>query len=140
MGGTQKSFRFWVSYWDVAQELSPKQQGEFYRAVVDYMFSGDDPEDRLKGEVKLCFKAIKANLNTSKKRSDVGQKGIAKRWDAMTECDSKPIANGYQIKTQIKREIKNETQIESAGNPSGPTQMPEECRALLEERGIRRVK
>ena len=135
MGGTQKSFRFWVSYWDVAQELSPKQQGEFYLAIIEYMFTDNDPEDNLKGSTRLAFKAIKANLKTSKSRSEVGSKAIAKRWDGMTECDTKPIPNEYQIKSKTKS--KSKTQIQS-DEPDHPTSMPEHCKAeLLKLREVR---
>ena len=60
-----KSFTFWVSYYDVAQELTPKEQGEFYKAIMDYIFLGVDSEADLRKSVRICFKAIKANLKRS---------------------------------------------------------------------------
>lgn len=65
MGYEAKSFRFWVSYYDVAQELSPREQGEFYRAIMDYMFEGNDREAVLPKTVRIAFKSVKANLKRS---------------------------------------------------------------------------
>ena len=154
MSGTQKSFRFWVSYWDVAQELTPKQQGEFYRAVVDYMFTDNDPEDSLKGTVKMCFKAIKANLNTSKIRSELGTKGNASRWSSDEETESqthrkaiahesqsyrKPIANVSQIKTQIKSKSKSQIKSDTASHEAeGDFSIPPSARAELVKLGMLR--
>ena len=42
MAYKSKSFTFWVSYYDVAQELTPREQGEFFKAIMDYMFLGED--------------------------------------------------------------------------------------------------
>ena len=141
MGGTQKSFRFWVSYWDVAQELPQKQRGEFYEAIVDYMFTDTDPEPRLKGTTKLAFKAIKANLNTSKKRSQSGTNGSKARWscDNGTEwqTDSKKIANGSQIKTKNEIENKTKSNCDSETLEQG---IPEKHRAQLVELGVLHAK
>ena len=130
MGSEQKSFRFWVSYYDVAQELTPKQQGEFYRAIVEYMFTDTDPEDSLKGTVRICFKAIKANLKTSRKRSQAGIAGNEKRWD-------NGIANESQIKTKSKnkRESKSDSD-RNADEPEHATSMPDSCRAELVSLGL----
>lgn len=68
-----KSFTFWVSYYDVAQELTAREQGEFFKAICDYMFAGEDPEPELRKPVRICFKAIKANLKRSvANRREVG--------------------------------------------------------------------
>lgn len=64
----------WVSYYDVAQELTPREQGEFFKAINDYMFTGEDPEHDLRKNVRICFKAVKANL----KRSVANRRTIGK--------------------------------------------------------------
>ena len=74
MAYTAKSFTMWVSYYDVAQELTPREQGEFFKAINDYMFTGEDPEPGLRKNVRICFKAIKANL----KRSVANRRSIGK--------------------------------------------------------------
>ena len=61
-----KSFRAWATYYDVAQELPPKEQGAFYRAIFEYMFAGQDVESELTKITRICFKSIKPNLKRSK--------------------------------------------------------------------------
>ena len=66
------AFKLWYTYYDVAQELSPADQGKYWCAVMDYMFADVDREDELKKAVKIAFKAVKGNLKRSKsnKRAD----------------------------------------------------------------------
>ena len=84
-----KGFTFYMTYFDVAQELGEKAQGEFYKAIVDYMFSGQDPEETLPKRVRIAFKSVKANLKTSKKRSQNGEVGNAVKWGNYSVCDKK---------------------------------------------------
>ena len=67
-----KSFTFWANYHDVAMEISTEQQGEFYRAVIDYIFDGTDREAELPFEAKVAFKCVKPSLKRSKTRSENG--------------------------------------------------------------------
>ena len=60
-----KSFTFWVSYYDTAQELTPREQGQFYRAVMDYIFTGEDRESALPKTVRIAYKSVKSNLKRS---------------------------------------------------------------------------
>lgn len=128
-----KGFTFWLTYWDVAQELTPKQQGEFYRAIADYMFTDTDPEDGLKGSVRIAFKAIKANLKTSIKRAEVGSEGgrqsASKRQANGNQSASKAEAKSKQVKGQDKDKDKDKGK-----NPEPPraTQMPQAVRDELE--------
>lgn len=61
-----KGFKFWATYYDVAQELNAKEQGDYYRAIMDYMFSGVDREEELPRITRIAFKSVKGNLNRSK--------------------------------------------------------------------------
>ena len=74
MGYRAKSFTMWVSYYDVAQELNDREQGEFFKAINDYMFAGIDREQELRKNVRICFKAVKANL----KRSVANRRAVGK--------------------------------------------------------------
>lgn len=65
------AFKFWETYYDVAQELTPKEQGEYYRAIMAYMFEGADREAELSKAVRIAFKAVKGNLNRSKSNKRV---------------------------------------------------------------------
>ena len=131
MSRVKGGFTFWRTYWDVAQELSEKQQGEFYRAIVQYMFTDQDPEGDLKGTVRICFKAVKPNLKTSARRSESGEAG-GKQSASKRQANSKQ----YQDKDKDKYQYQGEDD-----EPLGVTPMPPSARRQLEERGlIRRVK
>lgn len=112
-----KGFTFYISYFDVAQELeTPEEQGEFYRAIADYMFANKDREAELSWHVRVCFKAVKANLKTSKKRA----KAAAKR----EQIESKTQSNGNQnaIKRQSKRQ-QDKVQVQGQGQGEGENQL-----------------
>lgn len=64
-----KSFRAWATYYDVAMELPEREQGVFYRAIFEYMFTGNDMEDSLPKLARICFKSIKPNLKRSKSKA-----------------------------------------------------------------------
>lgn len=86
-----KGFTFYMTYFDVAQELSKKDRGLFYDAVANYMFLDQDDEETLPKRVRIAFKCIKPNLKTSKSRSESGQLGEGK-------AKSKTKANQKQNK------------------------------------------
>lgn len=89
-----KGFTFYLTYWDVGNEISEECRGLYYSAIADYMFADIDRESELPFEAKVAFKAVKANLKTSKNRSEVGKKGLDKRWNSKKDLlDSKTIAN-----------------------------------------------
>lgn len=86
MSYNAKSFTFWVSYYDVAQELTPKEQGEFYRAIMDYIFTGEDREPNLSKSARIGFKSVKANLKRSvANRREVGSDSDGNRDGIGTE-------------------------------------------------------
>ena len=86
-----KGFTFYKTYADIADDLSPRSQGELYRALVRYMFFDDDVEATLSRGVRAVYKACKPHLKTSKNRSENGVAGSNRRWDG-----EKPIANAKQ--------------------------------------------
>ena len=96
-----KSFRAWATYYDVAQELSRKEQGAFYRAIFEYMFAGNDVENELSRLTKICFKSIKPNLKRSKSKAknDFSQVDSSSEFDAnlvrstSNETDTKNALN-----------------------------------------------
>ena len=135
----QKGFTFWVSYYDVAQELSPKQQGEFYRAIIEYMFTDDDPEETLSKSAKLAFKAIKANLKTSIKRSEARIKTESN--DNQTYIKTESNEHQYKEKDKGKDKGKGGDDIHliiKQSEPADPVPMPETCRAELVNLGLMR--
>jgi len=127
-----KSFTMWVSYYDVAQELSTREQGEFYRAIMDYMFAGADREAELGKAPKICFKAIKANLKRSKaNRRVVGDESGANRGEV------------HQPETALNLNLNSKLKKRSAGSGSDggkptPPAPCAKCGGKLEKTGVHR--
>lgn len=96
-----KSFRAWATYYDVAQELSRKEQGAFYRAIFEYMFAGNDIEDELSRLTKVCFKSIKPNLKRSKSKA---------------KNDYKQVDSSSDFDADLVRSTSNETETKNALN------------------------
>ena len=120
-----KSFTFWVSYYDVAQELTPREQGEFYKAIMDYMFMGVDSEPELRKSVRICFKAIKANL----KRSIANRRGNGTESDENRgEVPQPEIALNLNSNLKIKK--KSAESGSGGGKPAPPSACPK-CGGVL---------
>lgn len=124
-----KSFTMWVSYYDVAQELSTREQGEFYRAIMDYMFAGVDREAELGKAPKICFKAIKANLKRSKaNRRVVGDESGANRG----EVPQPENALNLNLNSKIKK--RSAGSGSDGGKPTPPAPCAK-CGGKLEKTG-----
>lgn len=61
-----KAFKTYLTYYDVARELSPNEQGKYWRAIMAYMFEDVDSEAELPKMARMAFKAVKGNLKRSK--------------------------------------------------------------------------
>ena len=122
-------FTFWRTYWDVAQDLTPNQQGALYRAICEYMFADNDMEGELRGRVLYAFKALKPNIKTSKIRSAAGAKG-GKQNASKTEAKKK------QDKVQVQDKDKDKGQCEIAN--SAIAGIPESARSALIDLGMLR--
>jgi len=57
-------FTFFKSYYESAQHLSDKDQAQFYKLIMDYMFTGEEPQ--LQGHLMGFWLLVKPNLDTSK--------------------------------------------------------------------------
>lgn len=79
-------FTFFKSYYESAQHLSDQDQAHFYKMIMDYMFTGEEPE--IEGHLMGFWLLVKPTLDTSKKRAKAGQK--------------KSNANQTQIKKKSK--------------------------------------
>lgn len=66
-------FIFYKSYYEGTCELSDEERGQLYVAIMDYVFTGNDPE--LKGTLNMAFKLIKPTLDANIKRREGGKKG-----------------------------------------------------------------
>lgn len=116
MAYKSKSFTFWVSYYDVAQELTPREQGEFFKAIMDYMFLGEDTEAQLRKPVRICFKAIKANL----KRSVANRRVIGDESDENRGEVPQP-ENALNLKLKLNIKNKDVGSGSGAGLPAPPS-------------------
>ena len=91
-----KGFTFYLTYWDVGNEISEEERGLYYCAIMDYMFADIDREAELPFQARIAFKAVKANLKTSKNRSEAGKLGQGISKSKTNESKSK--ANEKQNK------------------------------------------
>ena len=66
-------FIFYASYYDGISELPEEEQGKLYVALMNYAFSGKDPE--LTGALSMAFKFIKPTLDANIKRRMAGKLG-----------------------------------------------------------------
>ena len=129
-----KSFTMWVSYYDVAQELSTREQGEFYRAIMDYMFAGVDREAELGKAPKICFKAIKANLKRSKaNRRVVGDESGANRGEVPQP------ENALNLNLNSKLKKRSAGSGSDGGKPTPPAPCPK-CGGKLEQTWAHRTR
>ena len=125
-----KSFTWWRTYCDVAEELTEPEQKEFYFAIVQYLMYENDIEARLRKNVRIAFKCIKPNLKTSRSRGQSGKLGNDVRW---SEANRKRIANESQDKDKDKDKDKEKDKGQSAtaacpkcGGPLEPTMAAEQ--------------
>lgn len=110
------SFIFFNSYYDAIRELPDEEQGQIYKAIIDYALDQIEPNG-LSFIGKMCFKLIKPTIDASLSRYDAnvenGKKGGRPKNPNKTEI--KPKNN--PIKTQSKpNKNPNETQTEPKQN------------------------
>lgn len=103
-----KSFRAWATYYDVAQELNEKEQGLFYRALFEYMFVGNDLEEKLPKMARICFKSIKPNLKRSKSK--------AKANEDSADCEEMTLSTSHVNGTKIALNLNSNLNIRSKGH------------------------
>ena len=124
-----KGFTFYKTYADIAEDLTPRSQGELYRAIVEYMFFDNDLEATLSKPVRAVYKACKPHLKTSKNRSESGVAGNNRRWEGdkaianASQTDSKNIASSSS--SSISSSRSNASQ--HGGSESVENTDPPEC-------------
>ena len=101
-----KGFTFYRTYADVAEELSEKEQKEFYFAIIRYLMYDDDREEKLSKNVRIAFKCIKPNLKTSRSRAESGKNGMMNRYNkSLTneqQTPNKTLTNEQQVQVQVQ--------------------------------------
>lgn len=109
-----KGFTFYETFKDVADELPVEFQGEFYRAIAEYMFADNDIEGEIPKESRIAFKCVKPNLKRLKAR---GQSGSHRRKNRLLD-DESIEENRNRIETESNEIEKNRNRIETESSSS----------------------
>ncbi len=122
----RESFIFFNSYYDAIHELPAEEQGQIYKAIIDYAIASKEPEG-LSTVGKMCFKLIKPVLDASVNRYDAnvknGQKGGAPKGNKnaskneQKQADNQVKNNSQTSEKQPKNNPKT-TQIQPKNNPN----------------------
>lgn len=144
MAYKQKSFRFYVSYYDGCVDFDDANRLAYLDAVLAYVFKGKDMERVLKkkGLTRAydAFKNQKAQLKTSIERSKAGQLGNDARWHeapdethkkGLSQTNRKAIANESLIQIQSQSQIQSQRQ-----KPERPPAACPKCGGPLDRTGI----
>jgi len=103
-------FTFFKSYYESAQHLSDKDQAQFYKLIMDYMFTGEEPQ--LQGHLMGFWLLTKPNLDTSKSRAKAGQtksKENQKKIKPKSKPKPSPLEDKERDKDKdIKKDIKKD--------------------------------
>lgn len=102
-----KSFSFFDSYYEAVDSLTENDKKIMLVAIVDYVFKNKEPQ--LNGTLKALWTFIKLSLDTSKKRSKLGQN--------RNETETNEEQNENKTKSKEKQnKIKKETNEEQNEN------------------------
>jgi hypothetical protein len=105
-------FTFWKSYYESGSKLPPEMEGEFYKAIVHYAFSGEAPADD--GIISALFCIVKPLIDKAVSRS---QAGSIKKDELKTNKNQNKIKNESQQKqTNNKEKIIHKEEIEEIIN------------------------
>lgn len=128
----RKQFTFYRSYFEAVSNLPKTAQTAVLLAICEYAL--DEKEPKLTGAAKAVFSLIRPNLDTSRKRAELGVTYGKGKKEKEKQTDSKPIANAKQtdsegekeIEIEIEKEIEIECEYEKdilnqEGRPSAPT-------------------
>lgn len=111
------SFIFYSSYYDAISELPPEEQGQIYKAIIDYGIAQVEPTN-LTPAGKMCFKLIRPTIDAALSRYDAsvenGKKG-GRPTKNPQETQGKPSQNLEETHTKPTNNLK-QTQIEPSQN------------------------
>lgn len=148
------------SHIEGAQEFEPREREQIYRAIIEYLYYGDEP-DYLQGGAKGYFIAIKPTLDTHHARREAGKKGGRPKKQNESNPDADEVSSGNQTEKQTESKTKpkgkakgkqtakqNESDIDidididdSPNGESNVEQIPyEEIIAYLNEQAVRSFK
>lgn len=75
--GDNKSFSFFISYWEAIEELPEKEQLPVLKAIIKYAFFDEEPEN-FTGVRRAIFLLVKPTLDKSKNKAANGKQGGSK--------------------------------------------------------------
>lgn len=103
------------SHIEGAQEFKPREREQIYRAIIEYLYYGDEP-DYLQGGAKGYFIAIRPTLDTHHKRREAGKKGGRPKKQTESNPDADEEANENQVgkQTESKRKAKDKAEGEQS--------------------------
>ena len=94
------------SHIEGAQEFEPREREQIYRAIIEYLYYGDEP-DYLKGGAKGYFIAIKPTLDTHHARREAGKKGGRPKKQIESNPNADEVSNENQTEKQTKTKLKS---------------------------------
>ena len=98
-------FTFFKSYYESAHHLSDKDQALFYKCIMDYMFTGKEPD--IEGHLMGFWLLIKPNLDTSKKRAKAGTEQNQKQIKTKSKLKQRRSPHLLRIRRRIRIRIRN---------------------------------
>ena len=94
------------SHIEGAQEFEPREREQIYRAIIEYLYYGDEP-DYLKGGAKGYFIAIKPTLDTHHARREAGKKGGRPKKQIESNPNADEVSNENQTEKQTKTKLES---------------------------------
>ena len=107
----RKQFTFYRSYYEAVASLPKSMQTTVLLAICEYAL--DEKEPKLTGAAKAVFSLIRPNLDTSRKRAELGVNYGKGKKDKAKQNDSKTIANTKQTDSEREKEIEIEIEKEN---------------------------
>lgn len=105
----RKAIKFYRSYYDVANELPKKHQGEFVLAILRYQFEGIEPN--FKGVLKLAWISQKHSLDKQLEGFKHGSKG-----GRPLEGTPNPPLKGTSNQVQVQVQEQEKEQVKDKEN------------------------
>lgn len=105
------------SHIEGAQEFEPREREQIYRAIIEYLYYGYEP-DYLKGGAKGYFIGIKPTLDTHHARRQAGKKGgrPKKQAESNSDADDEASENQTEKQTESKSKARGKQKAKQTAN------------------------
>lgn len=127
MAETRSQFTFYDSFYRALSRIRKKtDRADAYDAIVTYALTGELPDlDKMPDAAAIAFEVIKPNLDASRKKAASGKQGgkAKKHPESKAKAnESKPEANGKQVKEQEKEQVKEQDKEQMLYTPVPPAE------------------